>query len=643
MTLRRILVSVGLCLVAFTAVAQGGQSNSLMDFRPDGKRLAVANPDCGTVTLVDMENRKVVAETKVGKKPEGVCWSHDGKRIFATVFAEDKLAVLDGETGKLLDTLKTPDEPYGVIASPDGSKLYVTHDYPGLVTEWETASGKLLRSLEVTPFVRGLAIDREASAVYVTGFYNGRLYKVDLASGKVVDSWKGHSTDNLCRSVTLHPTRPRAFLPHVRSRIEVIDGSGSIFPQVTVYSLEKDAEGSRRNSIAMDSFNAVQVVTNPWEGCFTPDGKSYFVIYAATDDMNACAVLDDDNKEIEGRGFAIQVGKNPRAVRVSPDGKSVWVYAAMDFSLVGYDTQSLKRLGTISVCKETPDAKWVLGKYLFGSARQPMSGPRWVSCFSCHPDGQTDGRVWHNPEGLRKTPPLFGLGHTHPLHWSADRDEVQDFEYTIRGRLMQGRGLVNGSIPRKRGTEAVELKAKLSGLSDNLDALAIYTNSFEVETLSPHAVGPGLLSEAAKRGKQLFESASVGCATCHTGPYFTDSNLAKPVVHDVGTGLDDPGEKMGPKYDTPSLIGVYRTAPYLHHGKAPTLKDVLTTANKGDKHGKTSHLKPEEIDDLVAFLKSLPFELPPKQTPNSVPYRLQGTKTAQVGQIAPTLSAGAKP
>ena len=32
---------------------------------------------------------------------------------------------------------------------------------------------------------------------------------------------------------------------------------------------------------------------------------------------------------------------------------------------------------------------------------------------------------------------LFGVAHTHPLHWSADRDEVQDFEYTIRGRLMQ--------------------------------------------------------------------------------------------------------------------------------------------------------------------------------------------------------------
>jgi cytochrome c peroxidase len=94
----------------------------------------------------------------------------------------------------------------------------------------------------------------------------------------------------------------------------------------------------------------------------------------------------------------------------------------------------------------------------------------------------------------------------------------------------------------------------------------------------------------------------------------------------VGTGGDDPSEKMGPKYDTPTLLGVYRTAPYLHHGKAKTLRDVLTTCNKGDKHGKTSHLSPAQLDDLVAFLKSLPYEPPPDETPNTVKYRYRPRK-----------------
>jgi cytochrome c peroxidase len=70
---------------------------------------------------------------------------------------------------------------------------------------------------------------------------------------------------------------------------------------------------------------------------------------------------------------------------------------------------------------------------------------------------------------------------------------------------------------------------------------------------------------------------------------------------------------MGPRYDTPTLLGIYRSAPYLHHGRAATLHDVLTTANTNDQHGKTSHLSTAEINDLVEFLKSLPFEPPEPQ------------------------------
>ncbi len=41
------------------------------------------------------------------------------------------------------------------------------------------------------------------------------------------------------------------------------------------------------------------------------------------------------------------------------------------------------------------------------------------------------------------------------------------------------------------------------------------------------------------------------------------------------------------------------------------------------KYGITldSHLSKEQKEDLVAFLKSLPFEMPPDETPNTVPYR----------------------
>ena len=51
---------------------------------------------------------------------------------------------------------------------------------------------------------------------------------------------------------------------------------------------------------------------------------------------------------------------------------------------------------------------------------------------------------------------------------------------------------------------------------------------------------------------------------------------------------------------------------------------MLTTCNPHDRHGKTGHLTAAERDDLVAFLKALPYETPPDETPNTVKYRLRG-------------------
>jgi cytochrome c peroxidase len=232
-----------------------------------------------------------------------------------------------------------------------------------------------------------------------------------------------------------------------------------------------------------------------------------------------------------------------------------------------------------------------------------MVGRRWISCASCHPDGQPDGRTWQNPEGLRNTQSLRGLAWTHPVHWSADRDEVHDFEHTIRGPLMQGRGLIQGPLHSSLGPPN-------QGLSADLDALAAYTNSHNF-TLSPHAKHG--LSDLAKQGREIFQSEATGCADCHAGPFYTDSTprpISQIVRHDVGTGGDDPTETMGPAYDTPTLLGLYRTAPYLHDGRAATLKEVLTTFNQGDRHGVTSHLSERQIDALVEFLRSLPYEDP---------------------------------
>ncbi|MBX9580816.1 MAG: c-type cytochrome [Gemmataceae bacterium] len=619
----RLLSSLALAL-ALALPTRAGTSNGLLDITPDGKRLVVANTDAGTVTVVDAKARKKLCEVPVGDHPEGVSWVGDGPLVLVTVWGDDRLVFLDADAGKVVHTLAVADEPYGVVVTKDGSRAYVSHDYPGTVAEIDLAARKVLRTFPAGACVRGLALSPDEKTLYATEFYTAKLIALDRASGKVLETWSGPASDNLCRNVVLHPEWPTAYLAHIRSRVTGFDARGSIFSSLSVCDLGPTKPGDpRRRLHSADTFNGVLVVSNAWESALTPDGRRLYVLYAGTDDLNLFDPVNDRYRDAEPTGGIRRVGKHPKAIRVSPDGSEVYVYNTLDFEIGVYDRDIRKKLGGVTVCDPPHTPEWVRGKELFVSSKQPMGSVKWISCSSCHPDGLGDGRVWQNPEGDRRTVHLWGLAHTHPLHWSADRDEVQDFEYTVRGKLMRGRGLFDGTLkPRPNFLTLAELDMDLGGKSKDLDALAVYTNSFE-SRLSPHAAGPGKLTPGAERGRKLFASEAVGCATCHSGPYYTDSSLKRPfVLHDVGTG-DGPREQMGGKYDTPTLVGVYRTGPYLHDGRAKTLRDVLTTCNPGDKHGKTSHLTPAEVDDVVAFLKSLPYEPPPSETPNTVPYRLK--------------------
>jgi cytochrome c peroxidase len=107
----------------------------------------------------------------------------------------------------------------------------------------------------------------------------------------------------------------------------------------------------------------------------------------------------------------------------------------------------------------------------------------------------------------------------------------------------------------------------------------------------------GLLTEAAQRGKVIFESAQAGCATCHSGPHFTDGK-----IHDVGLGSDD---DVYQGFNTPSLRGVHRKVRLLHNGRGKSLEQILTNQHAAEKVAGEGSLSDSQLQDLIAYLKSL--------------------------------------
>ena len=98
--------------------------------------------------------------------------------------------------------------------------------------------------------------------------------------------------------------------------------------------------------------------------------------------------------------------------------------------------------------------------------------------------------------------------------------------------------------------------------------------------------------QAVARGKQIFNDATVGCASCHSGAHFTNNAT-------VSVGGSD-------SFQVPSLVDVGMRAPYMHTGCASTLADRFDPAcGGGDSHGKTSQLSAGQRSDLVSYLQSL--------------------------------------
>ena len=315
-------------------------------------------------------------------------------------------------------------------------------------------------------------------------------------------------------------------------------------------------------------------------------------------------------------GFFVDA-HGPDGLWVSEDGTELWVLATLSRELLVYDVSDplaapieLDRIALADAGDEPLGDQVLRGKQIFYDASDPrMTEANYLSCGSCHLDGDQDGRTWDftdRDEGLRNTITLLGGEGVGPLHWSANFDEVQDFENDIRGP-MAGRGFLSDE---DWAATMDTLGPPKAGLSPDLDALAAYVESLDAVPRSPFRNPDGTLTAEAEAGEALFNSPAVGCADCHIPPSYTDSQLLgpdDPLLHDVGTLLPTSGQRRGGELfgiDTPSLRGLHATAPYLHDGRHATIGALLAD-NPGDLHGVTSQLSASELEQLRIFLLSV--------------------------------------
>ncbi|MGD8968696.1 MAG: hypothetical protein PVI07_14395, partial [Anaerolineae bacterium] len=398
---------------------------------------------------------------------------------------------------------------------------------------------------------------------------------------------------NLVQSIVLSPDDSTAYIPHTRSNSS--NDQGLTF-ETTVFPLVSLVDLVTQEHLAIDlGTRDPPGVGLPFDVAITPDGGELWILNAASNDVS---VIDLSNNQLVAH---VEVGDNPRGIVLSPDGSAAYVNNTLAGTVSVVDTAAYTVTSVITVTDIPLPPVLLNGKRLFHTSDDPrLSLAQWISCNTCHFEGEHDGRTWFfGFAGPRNTTGLLGMVETYPLRWSGEWDESADSEFANR-RENFGSGLIDGEMNCSLSPPDCVDHPPNQGRSYDLDCLAAFIDSLQVPLSPGHADGQPLTA-AEQRGRALFEDPELGCVTCHPAPLYTDLQM-----HDVGTATDD--ERIGPTYDTPTLRGLYDSAPYFHDGSAATLCDTVTRPSPGGEHDVRGLLNEVEIQDLIAFLKALPLE-----------------------------------
>ena len=569
------------------------------------RRLWSVNPDSGTAAAVNADSLARELEVPACADPRAIA-AASGGNLWIACHDDDRVVVL-GPSGSLLASLPTGygSAPVGVAASPDGATVYVTLTGAGRLLRFDAATRAQTGSLALGPTPRAIAVSANGSRVLVTRFlspeHRAEVWDVNAATFTLTrtllipklggddnrDSTAGgRGVANYLAAIAISPDGRHAWVAASKPNAErgILTGPGDLDQDNTVRTIVARLDLTTNlftRAIDIDNSDSASALG------FSPLGDYLLVTLQGNNELVVIdALMAAEAVGLGGFVTRLGTGAAPQAVCTDSATNRTFVNDFMSRGLTVLETDVLFRTGALSVASsevstvasEPLPAQVATGKRLFYDAGDPrMSAEGYMSCATCHVDGGHDGRTWDftgRGEGLRNTTTLHGRGGTAHgnVHWSGNFDEIQDFENDIRGAF-GGSGFMTDADFAARGAPLGSPKA---GRSADLDALAAYVASLTTVPRSPTRNADGSMTAEALTGAARF--SSLGCATCHAGARYTDSTVGSATLHDVGTLRTTSGQRLGGPLtgiDTPTLLGVWDTAPYLHDGSAATLDDVF--------------------------------------------------------------------
>jgi YVTN family beta-propeller protein len=557
----------------------------------------VALHTAGAVAVVDLKAGKVLKEIAVGKGPYDLALTKDALHV--TCEGDDTLVTVGLAGEKVRRRLAIGQAPRGIAVERETGRVFVAcHDESAL--RWVQGEDDTVHSLPLTVRPDRMA-GPPAPGLFIVGSEAGEHKQVIVGLGG---------------KPAIAEREARLGLANVRGLTVAGSGAGIVAPaqrhrasvpatQVAQGWVFTNGMGLSLGRLQLTAFAVLdepqRAFADPSDVAYSPEKHWLYVACAGVDTVLVVDTLrllkhEDKRRKEAMKGEALWLYSpdriparddltasrhyvaarlptqaNPRRLAVSADGKTLVVSNYLGDSLTVIDAVNHKVIRHIPLGGSEPDAAR-RGEILFNSAK--MTFQSQFSCASCHPGGGADGLNWDLPRdgvgNFMNTRSLLGVKDTAPYGWHGSSPTLAD---RVRGTLRT----VHQHEPGE--AELADLVAYL-------------------ETLPPPRPLPLKVEEkkAAARGRLLFEGKAL-CVKCHPGSTLQDGR-----THDIGSRV---GGDVQDRFDTPSLRGVARTAPYLHHGQAATLDEVFAKYNASERHGAAHRLGREELGDLIAYLKSL--------------------------------------
>jgi DNA-binding beta-propeller fold protein YncE len=557
---------------------------------PDRRWLVTANEASDSVSLVSMSDRQVCDEITVGQHPADIEFCPDGKHLLVTAAWSGRVDVLSIDQNRLtiVRTIEVGFEPYGIAVSPIGNRAFVGLVASGQVAEVDWQAGQVIRRIDVGNWPRYLTLSPDAKRLTVGCSGDSVIAVVDAESGKVLYEEPLANGINLGHMLTDKDGTHAYFTWMVYRSNPITVGNirrgWVLASRIGRVSLDGP---SYREAISLDVPG--KAVADPLGLDISQDQQTIVASASGTHELLVYRLPDLPFEGVGGPGdlidqrlendrdrfMRIDLGGRPMGLRMAGDNQTVFVANYLRNSVQVVDLVDRQVVGEVSLGQSEPSLVRH-GMSLFYDGTRSLD--QWYSCHSCHQNGGGNSRPMDTMNdgtemSFKTVLPLFGIGETGPWTWHGWQNDLDDAMNKSFTSTMQGKA------PREE-----EKRALIAFLCE----LPAPPNPF---------LQQGQFSEAAKRGKLVFESSKAGCADCHNGPYLTDG-----MIHDVGSG--SPKDRYD-GYNTPSLLGVYRKLRLLHSGRARSLDRVVTDLHSPEKVNGEATLSEQETSDLIEYLRSL--------------------------------------